>query len=467
MENFTIKDIIKATNGQLISGNLTTIVNSISTDSRTLKEGDLFVALIGERFDGHDFIKQAIERGAIGFIVSKEIDQDIGCIIKVADTLHALGDIAKLYRERFNIPVIGITGSNGKTTTKDMIASVLQEKYKILKSEGNLNNTIGLPLTVFNLSKSHEILVLEMGISIPGEMSRLVEIAKPNIAVITNISPTHLEFLGSVEGVVAEKSILARSTDVGVLNADDPNVANIRDGIKGKTIFYGIKEPADVMADDIDVDQYGKPKFRLIVKTNIEGEIDIHIPLIGRHNVYNALRAASVGAIFGIELSLIKKALEMYQPMSMRMQRLDIEGITIIDDTYNSNPASLIAAVDFLLTMNNSRRKVLVVGDMLELGKHSDKLHADVGNYIGKNAKDALSTLITVGERAVDIAKSATESGIKEDKVIICKTNSEAGPKLLSILQKGDIILIKGSRGMKMEEIVNYIKEKMKGDKDT
>lgn len=464
MEGFTIQDIIKATKGQLINGNPATVVSSISTDSRTLKEGDLFVALIGERFDGHDFIKQAIERGAIGAIVSREIDQNIGCIIKVADTLQALGDIAKFYREKFYIPVIGITGSNGKTTTKDMIASVLQEKYKVLKSEGNLNNTIGLPLTIFNLSSSHEILVLEMGISIPGEMSRLIEIAKPNIAVITNISPTHLEFLGSVEGVVAEKGILARSADIGVLNADDPNVANMRNGIVGKTIFYGIKEPADVMAVDIDMDQYGKPSFRLVVKSNIEGEVDIKIPSIGKHNVYNALRAASVGTVFGIELDLIREALEKYQPMDMRMQRLEMEGITIIDDTYNSNPASLIAAVDFLISMNNRKKKVLVAGDMLELGEHSDDLHAEVGSYIGKNAKDALYTLITVGEKSVNIAKSAIKSGFDESKVIICKTNSEAVFQLHSMLDKIDMVLVKGSRGMRMEEIVNKLEEKMKGE---
>ncbi len=464
MENFTIKDIIKAVNGQLISGNPDTIINSISTDSRTLKNGDLFVALIGERFDGHDFIKQAIERGAIGLVVSKEVNQNFGCIIKVSDTLHALGDIARSYKERFNIPVIGITGSNGKTTTKDMIASVLQEKYNVLKSEGNLNNTIGLPLTVFNLSRSHEVLVLEMGISIPGEMSRLVEIAKPNIAVITNISPTHLEFLGSIEGVIAEKSILARTADIGILNADDPNVRNMRNGIKGKTFFYGINEPADVMAVDIDMDQNGRPNFRLIVKTNVEGEIDINLPSIGKHNVYNALRAASVGAIFGIELNLIKEALEKYQPMGMRMQKLDIEGITIIDDTYNSNPASLIAAIDFLLAMDSSRKKALVVGDMLELGEHSDKLHTEIGRYIGRNAKRSLSKLITVGEKSVNIAKSAIESGIGENKVIICKTNSEAVSQLLSMLDEIDMVLIKGSRGMKMEEIVSQIKEKMKGD---
>ncbi len=460
MENLTIQDIIKATKGQLISGSSNTIVSSISTDSRTLKEGDLFVALIGERFDGHDFINQAMERGAIGVIISKDIEQKIGCVIKVADTLQAFGNIAKFYRERFDIPVIGITGSNGKTTTKDMVASVLQKKYNVLKSEGNLNNTIGLPLTIFNLSRSHEILVLEMGISIPGEMSRLVEIAKPNIAVITNISPTHLEFLGSIEGVIAEKSILAKSADIGVLNADDPNVANMRNGIKGRTIFYGIKEPADVMAVDIDMDQYGKPSFRLVVKNNIEGEININIPSIGKHNVYNALRSASVGTIFGVELDLIKEALETYQPMDMRMQRLEIEGVTIIDDTYNSNPASLIAAIDFLVSMNSSKKKLLVVGDMLELGKYSDDLHSDVGSYIGRNAKDALYALITVGEKSVNIAKSAIKSGLDDSKVIICKTNSEAVSQIHQMLDKIDIVLIKGSRGMRMEEIVNTLRRR-------
>ncbi|MGQ9608047.1 MAG: UDP-N-acetylmuramoyl-tripeptide--D-alanyl-D-alanine ligase [bacterium] len=464
MEDFTIKDIIKATDGRLIKGNPDTIVSDISTDSRTLNEGDLFVALIGERFDGHSFIKQAIERGAIGVVVSKDVNQNIGCVIRVSDTLQALGDIAKFYRERFHVPVIGVTGSNGKTTTKDMIASVLQEKYNVLKSEGNLNNTIGLPLTVFKLSKTHETLVLEMGISVPGEMARLVEIAKPKISVITNISPTHLEFLGSIEGVIAEKSILARSTDIGVLNADDPNVANMRNGIGGKTIFYSVKESADVMAVDIEMDQYGRPKFRLILKTDVEGEVDINIPSIGKHNVYNALRAASVGSIFGVEIDLIKKALEMYKPMEMRMQRLEIKGITIIDDTYNSNPASLIAAIDFLLSMDSSKKKALVVGDMLELGEHSDRLHAEIGDYIGRNTKKALSALITVGGKSVNIAESAIESGFDEDKVIICKTNSDAASQLFSMLDRIDVVLIKGSRGMRMEEIVNYIKEKMKGD---
>ncbi len=276
-----------------------------------------------------------------------------------------------------------------------------------------------------------------------------------------------MEFLGSIEGVVTEKSVLARATDIGILNADDPNVANMRDGIDGKTIFYGIKEHADIMATDIDMDQYGKPRFRLIVKTNIEGEVNINIPSIGKHNVYNALRAASVGVIFGIELDLIKKALETCQTTGMRMQRLDIGGITIIDDTYNSNPASLIAAVDFLIAMDNSKKKVLVVGDMLELGEYSDNLHAEVGSYIGRNAKNALFALITVGEKSINIAESAIKSGIDEDKVIICKANSEAASQLYSMFDKINLVLIKGSRGMRMEEIVNHVKEKMRGEKDT
>ncbi|MEK7400608.1 MAG: UDP-N-acetylmuramoyl-tripeptide--D-alanyl-D-alanine ligase, partial [Candidatus Poribacteria bacterium] len=242
MENFKVSDVINATAGSLERGNPNTEISNISTDSRTIKEGDLFVALIGENFDGHDFANQAIEKGAMGIVVSHEI-QGFGdsiktrtanpCIIIVKDTTLALGDIAKYYRDRFNIPFIGITGSNGKTTTKDMASAVLSGKFNVIKSEGNLNNTIGLPLTLFRLSSDHQIAVLEMGISIPGEMSQLVRIAQPNVGVVTNISSTHLEFLGSIEGVAREKQKLVEFSKTAVLNADDPLVAEMSDVVKG------------------------------------------------------------------------------------------------------------------------------------------------------------------------------------------------------------------------------------------
>jgi len=244
MENFTVGDILKATKGRLVKGNASSFVSGISTDSRTLEADDIFVALIGERFDGHDFIAQAVSRGAMGALVSRDVgDLPVRTLILVENTLQALGDIASLYRSGFNIPVVGITGSNGKTTTKDMTWLVLSQKYSVLKSEGNFNNAIGVPLTLFKLSRAHEMAVIEMGTGAPGEMSRLVEIAQPDVAVITNVGPTHLEFFGSIDKVAAEKGILAQAASSVVLNADDPFVAKMRDVVDvSKKLWNHIRE---------------------------------------------------------------------------------------------------------------------------------------------------------------------------------------------------------------------------------
>ena len=466
MENFKVSDVINATAGSLERGNPNTEISNISTDSRTIKEGDLFVALIGENFDGHDFANQAIEKGAMGIVVSHEI-QGFGdsiktrtanpCIIIVKDTTLALGDIAKYYRDRFNIPFIGITGSNGKTTTKDMASAVLSGKFNVIKSEGNLNNTIGLPLTLFRLSSDHQIAVLEMGISIPGEMSQLVRIAQPNVGVVTNISSTHLEFLGSIEGVAREKQKLVEFSKTAVLNADDPLVAEMSDVVKGDVVFYGIEKPSDVMASEVILDQDGRPEFTVSVKNPIIAQERIKLPSIGQHNIYNALAGIAVGVIFGIEIDIIKSSLEAYHPMSMRMQRLIIDGVTVINDTYNSNPTSMKMAVDFLKGLESDGRKILVVGDMLELGDQSDELHDSIGKYIGES--DTVKTLVTVGKKASIIAESTIKSGISKDIVIVCEDNSEASNHLRKLLKSGDIVLIKGSRGMKMEGIVKSLQE--------
>jgi UDP-N-acetylmuramoyl-tripeptide--D-alanyl-D-alanine ligase len=445
MENFTIQDILKATEGQLLKGHLGTAVETISTDSRTLKAGHVFIALIGERFDGHDFIPQAVNKGARGILVSRDMGKTtVDNVILVKDTLKALGDIARFYRSRFNIHVVGITGSNGKTTTKDMIAAVLSQKFNVLKNEGNLNNTIGLPLTLFNLSGAHEAAVLEMGISIPGEMARLVEIAQPDVAVVTNVGSTHLEFLHSVEVVASEKGILARSAGSGVLNADDPRVAGMRDGLSGRTIFYGLSD-ADVTAENIRQNEDGTINFTLILET---GNIDIHLRSIGRHNVYNALAAASAGMLFNIGLGEIKEALESYKGTYMRLQRIILNGFTVIDDTYNSNPASLRAALELLSETKCEGRRIAVLGDMLELGERSDEFHIEMGKLMPGYS---IHVLITVGDKAAEMAEAALKSGFQ--KVFICENNTEAVHHLRSMLKHGDIVLIKGSRGMKMEEI--------------
>jgi UDP-N-acetylmuramoyl-tripeptide--D-alanyl-D-alanine ligase len=460
MEDFTIGDILRATKGQLVKGESCSVVSGISTDSRTLEKDDLFVTLIGERFDGHDFIVQAVSRGAMGVLASRDVEaSSVKALIMVEDTLQALGDIARSYRSRFSIPVVGITGSNGKTTTKDMTSSVLSQRYSVLKSEGNFNNAIGVPLTLFRLSRAHEIAVIEMGTGAPGEMSRLVEIARPDVAVITNVGPTHLEFFGSIDEVAAEKGILARAASSAVLNADDPFVAKMRDAVDGKTISFALarddltgRDTCDtILAAEIMQDRDGRSEFTL---TTSKGKIRVYLASLGRHNVYNALAAASVGVLFHVGLDKIKKALESYKGVPMRMQKVAVDGATIIDDTYNSNPISLRAAVDFLSEAECDGKRIVVVGDMLELGERSDELHREAGRFI---ARRPIHTLVTVGNRATKIAEAALNDGISKDRVVICETNVEAVTHLHSILGEGDIALVKGSRGMKMEEIVEAL----------
>jgi UDP-N-acetylmuramoyl-tripeptide--D-alanyl-D-alanine ligase len=458
MERFTVGDIIKATGGSLVKGSLRSNVRGISTDSRALEQDDLFVALIGERFDGHDFIPQAVKRGASGLVVSKDVgDSPVKDIVLVDDTLQALGDIARLYRKMFDIPLVGITGSNGKTTTKDMAASVLSSKYQVLKNEGNLNNAIGVPMTLFRLSQAHEIAIIEMGTGSPGEMSHLVEIAQPDVAVVTNIGPTHLEFFGSVDAVAIEKGLLVQAASSAVLNADDPRAVRMRDLVNGRVVLFGLEKARltgdHVLAADIGQGQYGRPEFTLVTS---QESIRVHLPSLGKHNIYNALAAASVGILFNIPLDGIKNGLELYEGTSMRMQEVILDGVRIIDDTYNSNPVSLRAAVDFLSQLECDGKRIAVIGDMLELGEQSDELHREAGSFI---ASSRVSTLVTVGDKASRIAEGALSDGFSGDSVFICGSNSEAAESLRKIMGSGDIVLIKGSRGMKMEEIVESLGE--------
>jgi len=454
MQDFTVEDVLRATKGKLLKGNVNTAVSGISTDSRTIKAGEFFVALTGEKFDGHDFIDQAVSRDTAGVLVSKDIEEtSVETVIAVTDTLQALGDIARLYRSGFDVSVVGITGSNGKTTTKDLTASVLGQKYSVLRNEGNFNNAIGVPLTLFRLSRTHEVAVIEMGTGAPGEMSRLVEIAQPDVAVVTNIASTHQEFFGSVDAVAIEKGVLVRAASSAVLNADDSRVANMSHAVNGKVISFGLLDShVDVWADKIGQDSDGESEFQLIVGKE---SIGVHLPSLGKHNIYNALAAASVGYLFRMDLHEIKEGLESYQGTPMRMQKVVANGITIIDDTYNSNPASLRAAVELLSTIECRGMRIAVVGDMLEMGEHSDELHREAGNFI---ADFSIQLLVTVGNEAAKMAEAALAAGIAEDSVVICETNSQAIAYLREILAAGDVALIKGSRGMKMEEIVKALK---------
>ena len=456
MEDFTVGDILEATGGCLVKGDFSSAVSGISTDSRTLTKGEFFVALVGDRFDGHDFIAQAADRCAGGAVVSRDMGETpIDTVVLVDDTLKALGDIAGLYRSRFDIPVVGITGSNGKTSTKDMTASVLERKYSVLKNKGNLNNAIGVPLTLFKLSGKHEVAVIEMGTGAPGEMARLVEIVQPNVAVVTNVGPTHQEFFGSVDEVATEKAVLVRAAGSAVLNADDPRVAKMGDVVDGTTISFGLVRDAlacaTVSADEVGQDQNGEAEFTLVMG---QDRARVHLRAIGKHNVYNALAAASVGKLLHIDINEIRDALESYHGTPMRMQKEMLNGVTIINDAYNSNPASLIAAVELLSEIECSGKRVAVIGDMLELGERSDEYHRAAGRSIAGYPVDVL---VTVGDEAAKIAKAALGAGFHQNRVIICKSISHVVTYLSEALKVGDAALIKGSRGMKMEEIIKAL----------
>ncbi|MDE0297322.1 MAG: UDP-N-acetylmuramoyl-tripeptide--D-alanyl-D-alanine ligase [Candidatus Poribacteria bacterium] len=444
--NLTVNDILTATGGILIRGALNEVISKISTDSRTICEDDLFVALIGERFDGHDFISSASQARASGAIVSKQVETDLPIVIEVKESLIALGDIAAYYRRSFDLPFVAITGSNGKTTTKDMITTVLSERFSVFQSEKNFNNQIGIPSRLLELDHDHQIAVLEIGTNRPGEIERLTQIVKPTVGVITNIGHSHLEFLGSLEGVAKEKGSLTEHVDCAVLNADDPMTPQLASRACGKITTFGCVNDADVSAHEIEMQTLGNPSFTLRIRDKYAARINL--PCLGTHNISNALAASCVGLWAGLTSTEIRVGLENYQPADMRMQPIDRDGLHIINDVYNSNPDSLEQALEFLSTTRTSGKRIAVLGDMLELGTESEKLHYEAGVNLPEN----INVLISVGARSLDIVRGA--SG-RVEKTFACETAEEAANQLREYSQSGDLVLIKGSRGMKLERIVD------------
>jgi UDP-N-acetylmuramoyl-tripeptide--D-alanyl-D-alanine ligase len=380
-------------------------------------------------------------------------------VLMVRDTLQALQEIAGFLREKSRIPFIGITGSNGKTTSKEMIASVLGTQYSVLKNEGNYNNHIGVPLTLLRLEASHEIGIVEMGMSSIGEIRRLCEIARPETGIVTNIGAAHLEFLGSLEKVKEAKGELVEFINgqgTIVLNADDPMVIDLKDRVRGKLLTYGIEDyRCDVRADRIH--DLGIDGSTFLLRTQNK-EIEIRLSVIGGHNIYNALAAASAGLVHHVALEDIKKGLEAFRGLSMRMEILSLEDdVKVINDSYNANPFSMKKAVEVLSKARRGGRTFLVAGDMLELGDVSEKAHEEVGEFA---AEGAIDFLIVVGELASFMAKGALKKGMKENNVFLCETVEDAGRILNERIESRDVVLIKGSRGMKMERIIDKLKRK-------
>lgn len=461
---FRIEEILRATEGRLIQGDEHTIFQGISTDSRTLRSGELFIALKGTRYDGHHFVQEVLEKKASGVLIEEDKVGDFRwngyrskAVISVRDTLRALGDIAKYGREKFNTKVIGLTGSNGKTTSKEMISVCLETSFKTLKTEGNLNNLIGLPLTLLKLDGSQEVVILEMGMNVPGEIRRLTEIAQPDVGLITNIQKAHLEGMGALKRIKEEKGELFRGIkDRGtiIVNKDDPMVIDLARDFSGQKITFGVENPADIMARDIQLRGKRGTSFHLIFKGK---EMEIEIPLLGRHFVYNALSAIASAIIFDIDLEKVKEALKRFKSIPMRMEIIELRGgMFIINDTYNANPKSMELALETLSEMRGKGRAIAVLGDMLELGGYSNEAHQDLGMKVSKLSIDFL---IALGEEAPVIVESAIRHGLGLERAIIVESHQEAVSILKNTIKQGDWILVKGSRGMAMEKIVKDLLE--------
>ena len=452
MKSFNIGDVCAAVKGSLsMCGMEETVIKSVTTDSRKITEGCLFIPLKGERFDGHDFINQAFEKGAVCCLSEKNIDCS-GVVIYVEDTRKALLDLASFYRGLFDIKVCAITGSVGKTTTKDMIASVLSQKYNTLKTQGNFNNDIGLPLTVFNLEEEHQAAVLEMGMNNFGEISRLTAVGRPDVAVITNVGVSHIENLGSREGILKAKCEIFESMDengIAVLNGDNDMLSTLKGKEKLKTIWFGIEDKSGFYADNVTEKGIEGVSCTIHYK---EKSIDVSISVPGSHMVLNALAAAAVGYCFGLSMEEIKKGIESFVPTGMRMEikKMPCE-VTLINDSYNANPVSTKAAIDVLVKSEGV--KTAVLGDMLELGDFAEKLHFEVGRYA---AEKRIDNIICIGKISESMYKGALS--VKKEGVKYFKSLDEFFDNGFNdLLIKDSTMLIKASHSMAFEKIAERL----------
>lgn len=450
---FAVHELLKATNARLILGKGDTTVKGISIDTRTIRPGEAFIAIKGHNFDGHNFIAEAIQKGARAAIIHHPLStihypKNISFLL-VKDTTKALGDIARFQRKKFNIPVIAVTGSNGKTTAKEMIAWVFSRKFKVLKNEGTKNNQIGLPMALLNLDTSHKVAVLELGTNHPGEIGYLAGIACPNIAIITNIGPAHLEYFRSLKGVLKEKTKLLRSLEnprIAILNADDGFLKNlIIKKVKRPIILgVGIKQKSDFCASRIK-SLNGKIEF-LVNKKN-----RFTLRTLGYYNIYNALTAIAAARIFGMPYKDIARALTVFNFPCSRLQPRVLHNVNFIDDTYNANPASLKQALEALAHFPAKGKRIFVMGDMLELGGKEEFFHREAGRM----AAGACDAFIAAGRFSGIAGQAARVAGLNIKNIFTCENSAEARDILFNRmpLSKDDIVLVKGSRAMKMEEV--------------
>ena len=454
---FTIENIIEATKGTRI-GSRKGAVSGVSTDSRQVAVGELFVALHGERYDGHDYIAAAAAKGVAAFLVAADrvagTQPPQGAVyVVVPDTLRALGDLAAWHRNRVDVPLVGITGSNGKTTTKEMLATILAQTGPGLKTSGNLNNLIGVPLMLLRLTQRDRWAVLEMGMSEPGEIDRLAEIARPRVGVITNAFAAHLESMGSVEAVAKAKGELflrLQPDDWAVYNADDPRIRRCPTPSGVRRLSFGL-HGAEVSAEGIE--SLGRSGVRFTLRLP-GADVPVRMKVFGLHNVSNALAAAASAHALGVEPELIRSGLEEFTPYDRRFNLEEVGGLVLVDDSYNANPASMAAALVTMRDIREECRAIAVLGDMLELGAGAAAAHREVGLL----AAACVDRIYVMGEMAEKVASGAVEGGLSADSIVVAQNHEEIIADLRRRAVGGDTILVKGSRGMRMEIVAEAVR---------
>lgn len=447
MEKLSIREVVAACGGTLLWGDENTVVEGVTTDSRKSGENLLFIPLAGPTFDGHAFIRAAFDTGAVAALTHKDVEPFCdGALIRVKDTKQALADLAHYYLQKFDIPVVAVTGSVGKTTTKDMVAAALGERYRVLKTQGNFNNDIGLPLTVFEIERTHEIAVLEMGMNHFGEIRHLASVARPDCALITNIGMAHIENLGSQEGILQAKLEVTSYFDESntlFLNGDDAMLSTV-EAAEYPVVRFGTGVGCAYRAENIALDAYSID-FDVVYDG---GRQHIAVSLPGMHNVYNALAAFAIAKHYGVPDAAIAAGLSAFTPSKMRMDIRRFGGITLINDCYNASPDSVRAALA-VLAGTDAKRRVAILGDILEMGSFGPAAH----EALGEDAAKMADVLLTTGTDAAHLHSGALAAGMQGENALHFANNKEVIAALGGILREGDAVLVKASRGMQFEQI--------------
>ena len=454
MDKLSLAEIVKVTGAEKNS-DTEIFFEGVTTDSRRLNNGSLFVALKGENFNGEDFAEDSLKKGAASVLVSKNFDKNLdGVVLKVDDTLTAYRKIAGAWRNRFKIPIVAVTGSNGKTTTKDLTTAALNGLGHVQKTSGNFNNEVGVPMTLLELNDKHKAAVVEIGMRGLGQIESLAQVVKPTIGIVTNVSEAHFELLGSIENIAKAKGELVSEIQAGgtiILNADNRHTAEMKNlaGAGVKVVTYGLEKGADLTAKNILIGSVAT-EFTL----NVGGaEYDFEIPMLGRHNVSNALAAIAAGLAVGLSVEEIQRGISTLTTTKMRFEVIRRDGLTIINDAYNASPASMRVAIKTTSEIyGQSGRLIAVLGDMMELGDISERVHREIGAELVESKFD---TLITLGELGKFIAVGAKDAGLKN--IFSFDTHEAAAKKILELIRVGDTILFKASHVMHMEKIIELI----------